>query len=132
MALRCLPQRRRCHHFWPKVADATAPVALQVCKPKLVGFEIPKRLGLVAETWTPDNDLLTAAMKLKRIPIVTAAWPHVATHGHAGIPSSSARPRPLRILGGHRRLWAAQHSQGEGASRWAPRHRLGCSSQLPP
>ena len=27
-------------------------------------------IGLVAETWTPDNDLLTAAMKLKRIPIV--------------------------------------------------------------
>jgi long-subunit acyl-CoA synthetase (AMP-forming) len=43
---------------------------LAVCKPKLVGFEIPKVLGLVAETWTPDNDLLTAAMKLKRIPIV--------------------------------------------------------------
>ena len=43
---------------------------LAVCKPKLVGFEIPKKIGLVAETWTPDNDLLTAAMKLKRIPIV--------------------------------------------------------------
>ena len=43
---------------------------LAVCKPKLVSFEIPKKIGLVAETWTPDNDLLTAAMKLKRIPIV--------------------------------------------------------------
>lgn len=43
---------------------------LAVCKPKLVGFEIPKKIGLVADTWTPDNDLLTAAMKLKRIPIV--------------------------------------------------------------
>merc|ERR1712166_1072311 len=29
---------------------------LAVCKPKLVGFEIPKKIGLVAETWTPDND----------------------------------------------------------------------------
>merc|ERR1712106_947852 len=43
---------------------------LAVCKPKLVGFETPKKIGLVADTWTPDNDLLTAAMKLKRIPIV--------------------------------------------------------------
>ena len=40
------------------------------CKGKLVGFEIPKKLALVAETWTPENDLLTAAMKLKRVPIV--------------------------------------------------------------
>jgi len=39
------------------------------CKGKLVGFEIPKKIGLVAETWTPENDLLTAAMKLKRVPI---------------------------------------------------------------
>mmetsp|Transcript_27488 Transcript_27488/g.87432 ORF Transcript_27488/g.87432 Transcript_27488/m.87432 type:complete len:478 (-) Transcript_27488:605-2038(-) len=39
------------------------------CKGKLVGFEIPKKIGLVSETWTPENDLLTAAMKLKRIPI---------------------------------------------------------------
>ncbi len=43
---------------------------LAVCKPKLVGFEIPKKIGLVADPWTPENDLLTAAMKLKRIPII--------------------------------------------------------------
>ena len=42
------------------------------CKGKLVGFETPRRVGLVAEPWTPENDLLTAAMKLKRIPIVAA------------------------------------------------------------
>lgn len=40
------------------------------CKGKLVGFEIPKKVALVAETWTPENDMLTAAMKLKRLPIV--------------------------------------------------------------
>jgi len=53
--------------------DIVAEVSKQclaVCKPKLVGFEIPKKIGLVADTWTPDNDLLTAAMKLKRVPIV--------------------------------------------------------------
>eukprot|EP00298_Acanthocystis_sp_HF-20_P015176 c21050_g2_i1.p1 GENE.c21050_g2_i1~~c21050_g2_i1.p1 ORF type:complete len:799 (-),score=380.26 c21050_g2_i1:17-2389(-) len=44
------------------------------CKGKLVSFEIPKRIGLVlaAQTWSPENDLLTAAMKLKRKPIINA------------------------------------------------------------
>ena len=28
--------------------------------------EIPVRIKLVAEEWTPDNDMLTAAMKMKR------------------------------------------------------------------
>ena len=36
----------------------------------LVGFETPKKIGLVADPWSVENDLLTAAMKLKRIPIV--------------------------------------------------------------
>eukprot|EP00967_Tisochrysis_lutea_P113726 scaffold180710_cov36-Tisochrysis_lutea.AAC.3 len=36
------------------------------CKGKLVNFEIPKKIALVADPWTPENDLLTAAMKLKR------------------------------------------------------------------
>ena len=31
---------------------------------------MPKRIGLVAEAWTVENELLTAAMKLKRAPIV--------------------------------------------------------------
>ena len=35
-------------------------------KGKLVGFETPKRYGLVADTFTPENECLTAAMKLKR------------------------------------------------------------------
>jgi long-subunit acyl-CoA synthetase (AMP-forming) len=42
------------------------------CKGKLVGFETPKKIGLVADPWTPENDLLTAAMKLKRVPICKA------------------------------------------------------------
>jgi long-subunit acyl-CoA synthetase (AMP-forming) len=35
-------------------------------KGKLVGFEIPWKIALVADTFTPENDCLTAAMKLKR------------------------------------------------------------------
>jgi len=40
---------------------------LAACKAaKLTGFEIPQKIGLVADPWTPENDMLTAAMKLKR------------------------------------------------------------------
>ena len=53
-----------------KIIKEVSKQCLAVCKPKLVGFEIPKHIGLIADTWTPDNDLLTAAMKLKRVPIV--------------------------------------------------------------
>eukprot|EP00300_Choanocystis_sp_HF-7_P037005 c52986_g1_i1.p1 GENE.c52986_g1_i1~~c52986_g1_i1.p1 ORF type:complete len:691 (+),score=140.77 c52986_g1_i1:54-2126(+) len=43
-------------------------------KGKLSGFEIPAKIHLVppSRTWTPENDLLTAAMKLKRKPIINA------------------------------------------------------------
>mmetsp|Transcript_1296 Transcript_1296/g.3111 ORF Transcript_1296/g.3111 Transcript_1296/m.3111 type:complete len:683 (-) Transcript_1296:243-2291(-) len=44
---------------------------LAACKQsKLVGFEIPKKIALISDPWTPENDMLTAAMKLKRQPIV--------------------------------------------------------------
>lgn len=33
---------------------------------KLREFEIPQRFALIADPWTPENDMLTAAMKLKR------------------------------------------------------------------
>jgi len=39
---------------------------------KLVGFETPTTYILTAEPWTPDNDLVTAAFKLKRQNIVKA------------------------------------------------------------
>jgi len=56
-----------------KDADVIAAVLKDMqsaCKPKLAAFEIPQKLVLVADPWTPENELLTAAMKLKRIPIV--------------------------------------------------------------
>jgi len=39
-------------------------------KGKLVRFEIPQKVFLVEDAWTPENDLLTAAQKLKRKPII--------------------------------------------------------------
>lgn len=41
---------------------------LAACKGKLVGFEIPKKIGLIADTFTPENEMLTSAFKLKRKP----------------------------------------------------------------
>jgi len=38
---------------------------------KLANFEIPKRVKLCAELWTPDTGLVTAAFKLKRKQIQT-------------------------------------------------------------
>lgn len=39
---------------------------------KLHAFEIPKKVCLEAEPWTPENDMVTAAFKLKRQNIYTA------------------------------------------------------------
>lgn len=35
-------------------------------KQKLAGFEMPKEMAIVSQTWSVENDLLTAAMKMKR------------------------------------------------------------------
>lgn len=56
-------------------AEAVEEVAKSVAKAvkgKLVAFEIPAKVALSAEPWTPENDLVTAAMKLKRPNIVKA------------------------------------------------------------
>jgi len=55
-----------------KVIAKVTEACKNVCKEqKLVAFEIPTKYALIAELWTPENDLLTAAMKLKR-PIIAA------------------------------------------------------------
>lgn len=55
-----------------KVSDKVQEACRAKCKEmKLVEFEIPKKIALIAELWTPENDLLTAAMKLKRPIIAT-------------------------------------------------------------
>ena len=43
-------------------------IGLQM-KATLENFEIPKAVRLIAEPWTPENGLLTSAMKIKRKPI---------------------------------------------------------------
>lgn len=50
-----------------RVVKAVTEACRAKCKEmKLVDFEIPKKVALIAELWTPENDMLTAAMKLKR------------------------------------------------------------------
>ena len=51
----------------PKIIEEISKACLMQCKAsKLVEFEIPKKFGLISDLWTPENDMLTAAMKLKR------------------------------------------------------------------
>jgi long-subunit acyl-CoA synthetase (AMP-forming) len=55
-----------------QVIDKVLEACKKQCKDqKLVEFEIPKKIALISELWTPENDLLTAAMKLKRPIIAT-------------------------------------------------------------
>lgn len=50
-----------------KVVDAVSEACRQKCKEsKLADFETPKKFALISDLWTPENDMLTAAMKLKR------------------------------------------------------------------
>lgn len=53
--------------------DAAAAEVLksfkECTKGKLVKFEVPSKVALTPIAWTPDNDLTTAAFKLKRVPI---------------------------------------------------------------
>lgn len=56
----------------PEAAEEVAKSVAKAAKGKLVAFEIPAKVALSAEPWTPENDLVTAAMKLKRAQIVKA------------------------------------------------------------
>eukprot|EP00929_Paragymnodinium_shiwhaense_P032558 TRINITY_DN18022_c0_g1_i1.p2 TRINITY_DN18022_c0_g1~~TRINITY_DN18022_c0_g1_i1.p2 ORF type:complete len:695 (-),score=201.30 TRINITY_DN18022_c0_g1_i1:309-2393(-) len=52
------------------VVDKVTESCRAACKAKkLVEFETPKKIGLISDLWTPENEMLTAAMKLKR-PII--------------------------------------------------------------
>ena len=55
------------------IVDEISKACKDACKAgKLVGFETPTKYILTAEPWTPDNDMVTAAFKLKRQNIVAA------------------------------------------------------------
>ena len=63
----------------PVVVKEVSDACIAACKSgKLVSFETPKSYILTAEPWTPDNDLVTAAFKLKRPQIVAAFKPELA------------------------------------------------------
>jgi long-subunit acyl-CoA synthetase (AMP-forming) len=55
-----------------EIVDRVMSACKEQCKQqKLVEFEIPKKIALISDLWTPENDMLTAAMKLKR-PIIAS------------------------------------------------------------
>merc|ERR1712228_70762 len=50
-----------------KIIEAVSKEMLDVCKKaKLAKFEIPSKIVLIDDLWTPENDMLTAVQKLKR------------------------------------------------------------------
>ena len=55
----------------PAIIEAVLADIQTTCKAgNLAKFEIPKKLILIEEEWTPENDMLTAVRKLKRKEIV--------------------------------------------------------------
>jgi long-chain acyl-CoA synthetase len=51
----------------PAAAAAVLESVQKACKgSKLAAFEVQAALALIADPWTPENDCLTAAMKMKR------------------------------------------------------------------
>ena len=55
----------------PAIIEAVLADIVTTCKAgNLAKFEIPKKLILIEEEWTPENDMLTAVRKLKRKEIV--------------------------------------------------------------
>eukprot|EP00301_Raphidiophrys_heterophryoidea_P004314 c11886_g1_i1.p1 GENE.c11886_g1_i1~~c11886_g1_i1.p1 ORF type:complete len:719 (+),score=150.47 c11886_g1_i1:58-2157(+) len=65
----------------PQVIAAVLKACRQTAQGKLAEFETPQKIILVpaSRTWNPENDLLTAAMKLKRKPIISAHEADLAT-----------------------------------------------------
>ena len=52
------------------IAGVLKDVQATCAAAKLAKFEIPKKVVLIEELWTPENDMLTAVQKLKRREIV--------------------------------------------------------------
>jgi len=65
----------------PELAKAIVAQIKSTCGPRLAKFEVPTKVYVVppSRLWTPENDLLTAAMKLKRKPIHNAFKDEIAT-----------------------------------------------------
>ncbi|CAD7970044.1 unnamed protein product [Amoebophrya sp. A25] len=54
-------------------ATILASIVAECKKAGLVAFEIPKKVGICEGAWTPENGLLTAAMKIKR-PVIAQEY----------------------------------------------------------
>jgi len=52
------------------IAAVLKDVAATCGAAKLAKFEVPSKVVLIEDLWTPDNDMLTAVQKLKRREIV--------------------------------------------------------------
>jgi len=67
-----------------QIVDAVLADVQACCKKgsKLVSFEIPSKVILIPEVWTVENDMLTAALKLKRKPIVDRHAEDIAKIGY--------------------------------------------------
>jgi len=60
-----------CNH--PRIIEVATASFREACGHGLVAFEIPKKFTLLPPgSWTPENDMLTAALKLKRPQIAKA------------------------------------------------------------
>merc|ERR1719502_412646 len=74
------------------VAKVTQACQAQCKTQKILAFETPVKFVLISDAWTPENDMLTAALKLKR-PIIAAK--HKAAIDEAySTPVSSAKAAP--------------------------------------
>lgn len=78
-------------------ADIVAKVS-QACQAqcktqKILAFETPVKFVLISDAWTPENDMLTAAMKLKR-PIIAAKHKAAIDEAYSTpVPSAKAAPK---------------------------------------
>lgn len=81
----------------PDVVAAVTKSLLECCKAqKILPFETPQRFALISDTWTPENDMLTAAMKLKR-PIIADKHKAVIAELYSSATSAAAsgsKPAP--------------------------------------
>lgn len=89
---------------------ATDSLSAHCAKAGLVKFEIPHKYMLCKEVWTPENELVTAALKIRRLQIqkfyqneidaIYRAASHTASAPHLG-PSKSAVPNVAIKSPGH-------------------------------
>lgn len=57
-------------YYFPRILTSFRYYNFQVAKAaRLEKFELPAKINLIPESWTPETGLVTAALKLKREPL---------------------------------------------------------------